>query len=85
MAQWGKRPIADFSSGHDLVVHGFEPRIGLCADIAKPVWDFFLSLSLSLPACSLFLSQQINIKKLKENNNNSMLVGFPFRKVAVCV
>ena len=41
----------DFSSSHDLVVRGFEPRVGLCADRAEPVSDvlsFSLSLSLSL-------------------------------------
>ena len=40
-----KRPAMDFSSGHDLVVFEFEPRVGLHADSAEPVQD---SLSLSL-------------------------------------
>ena len=35
-----------FGSGHDLVVCGFKPHIGLCADGAEPAWD---SLSLSAP------------------------------------
>ena len=48
-----------FGSGHDLTVHGFEPRIGLCPGTAKPAWD---SLSLPLP-CSHSLSPEIN--KLK--------------------
>ena len=26
----------DFGSGHDLVVHGFEARVGLCADSVEP-------------------------------------------------
>ena len=34
-------------SGHDLTVHGFEPRIGLCDDSTEPPLD---SLSPSLPA-----------------------------------
>ena len=52
---------ADFGSGHDLAVRGFEPHVGLCADSAEPAWDFlFLSLCTS-PALSLSL--KINIKK----------------------
>ena len=50
-----KRPTLDLGSGHDLVVCGIEPRVGLCADSAEPVWDSLsappqpaLSLSLSL-------------------------------------
>ena len=31
-----KCPALDFSSGHDLTVCGFEPRIGLCADCVEP-------------------------------------------------
>ena len=27
---------SDFSSGHDLTVCEFEPRVGLCADASKP-------------------------------------------------
>ena len=26
----------DFSSGHDLVVHEFEPHVGPCADSVEP-------------------------------------------------
>ena len=33
VAQWVKH---DFSSGHDLVVRGFEPHVGLCADSSEP-------------------------------------------------
>ena len=39
MAQSGKRPTLDFGSGHDLVVQGTEPCIGLCDDSAEPAWD----------------------------------------------
>ena len=42
----------DFGLGHDLSVCGFEPRVGLCADSAKPAWDF-LFLSLSVPPSSI--------------------------------
>ena len=44
-----------FSSGHDLTVHGFEPRVGLCGDSVEPTWDS-VSRSLPLPR-SLFFSQ----------------------------
>ena len=27
---------SDFGSGHDLTVHEFEPRVGLCADLSEP-------------------------------------------------
>ena len=54
MAQLVKRLTLDFGSGHDLTVHGFEPRVGLCADSAEPAWE---SLSLSLP-CLLSLKNK---------------------------
>ena len=38
----------DFSLGHDLMGHGIEPSIGLCADSMETAWDS-LSPSLSLP------------------------------------
>ena len=44
----------DFGSGHDLTVLEIEPRIGVGADSAEPVWD---SLSLSLSAFLLSLSR----------------------------
>ena len=34
-AQSVKR-LTSFSSGHDLKVRGFEPRVGLCADRSEP-------------------------------------------------
>ena len=55
VAQLLKPPTLDFCSGHDLTVHGFETRLGLCADSSEPAWDS-VSLSLCLsPACSLSL------------------------------
>ena len=59
MAQLVKCLTLDFSSGHDLMVHEFEPHIGLCADRAEPAWD---PLSLPLP-CSWSLSQKWTLKK----------------------
>ena len=54
MAQSVEPLTLDFGSGHDLTVHGFEPRVGLCADSAELAWDF-LSPSISAPL-SLSLS-----------------------------
>ena len=55
-----KHPALDFSSGHDLTVHGIKPRIGLCTDTEEPAWDS-LSLPLSLPfPCSCTLPLSIN-------------------------
>ena len=42
----------DFSSGHDLMVHGVEPHVWLCTDNVEPAWD---SLSPSLSACPPFM------------------------------
>ena len=58
----------DFSSGHDLAVRGFQPRVGLCADSSEPPWDSLaLCLSLPLPRLlSLSLSQ--NQETLKNNS-----------------
>ena len=56
MEQSFERLTLGFSSGHDLMVHEFEPHTGLCADGTEPSWD---SVSPSLrpsPTCSLPLS-----------------------------
>ena len=68
---WLSQLSADFSSGHDLTVFGFEPHVGLYADSSEPGVCFGFCVSLSLctsPACalSLFLKNKINIKNLKE-------------------
>ena len=42
------RWASNFGPGHDLVVCGFEPRVGLCADSSEPGACFRFSLSLSL-------------------------------------
>ena len=65
--------MSDFSSGHDLMVGKFEPRIGLCADSSEPgtCFRFCVSLSLSGPppslsgpqAWSLSLSLSLSINK----------------------
>ena len=48
MAPLVERGILGSGSGHDLLVPGLEPRIGLCADSVESAWD---SLSLSLSLC----------------------------------
>ena len=65
MAQSAKH--LDLSSGHDLTVCEFEPRVGLCADSSEPGARFGFCVSVSLcpsPAHALSLSvSKINIKK----------------------
>ena len=70
MAQSVKCPTLDFGSGHDLMVHGFKPRVGLCTDSIEPAWDS-LSPSVSLypsPICTLSLKNKL--KKKKEITND---------------
>ena len=56
VAQSVKPLTLDFGSGHDLLVHEFEPLIELWADSAEPAWDF-VSRSLSTPPLlMLFIS-----------------------------
>ena len=45
-----EHPTLDFSSGHDLMVCKFEPRIGVRDDSTEPAWDSLSASSL------LFLS-----------------------------
>ena len=71
MAQSFQCLAVGFSSGHDLLVHEFEPHIGLCAGSWEPGarFGFCVSLSLSAPpppmrlrslAFSLFSLSKIN-------------------------
>ena len=52
--------MSDFGSGHDLTVHGFKPRFGLCADSSEPgAASDSVSPSLSAPpSLVLALSQK---------------------------
>ena len=60
MAQLVKCPTPGFSSGNDLMVHGFKPHTGLCAGSAEPAWD---SLSPSFcPSLMLCLSPSLKNK-----------------------
>ena len=58
--------VPDFGSGHDLTVHGFEPRVRLCADGSdlEPALDS-VSPSLSAPlllVLALSLSLSLSLK-----------------------
>ena len=61
MAQLFKRPTLDFSSDHDLTVHGFEPHVGLYVDSSKPAWD-----SLSAPNPTYTVNKQTNKQTFKK-------------------
>ena len=54
VAQSIERPALGFSSGHDLTVHEFKPRVGPHTDSAEPAWNS-VSPSLSLPLSLPFL------------------------------
>ena len=60
VAQSGKCPTLDVGSGHELMIHGFEPRIGFYADSVEPAWDSLSLLSFSVPPlpCSPSLSNK---------------------------
>ena len=63
MAQSVKHLTLGFRSGHDLMVHEFEPHSELRTDSMEPAWDF-LSPSLS---ASPVLSLSFQVSKLKKN------------------
>ena len=87
VAQSVKRLTFHFGSeGHDLVVHEFEPHIGLCADSA---WSLHGILSLSLSLCpfsslslSFSLSLKINKYTSKEINVGREIAKLAFREGA---
>ena len=60
MAQLVKHLTLDFGSGRDLMVHGIEPRAGLCAYSVEPAWDSLSVPLLYLLSLSLYLSLKIN-------------------------
>ena len=65
---WLSRLHSDFSSGRDLVVQEFGPRVGLCADSSEPLGCW---VPLSLCPCparppSLSLKNTQTLKKLQE-------------------
>ena len=59
VAQLVKRLALDLSSGHDLMVREFQPRLGLCADSSEPGARFGFCASISLcPSHALSLSHK---------------------------
>ena len=50
---------SDFSSGHDLTLHGFESHVRLCADSSRSLFQI-LCLLLSLPLPTLMLSVSLS-------------------------
>ena len=62
VAQLVERPTLGFSLGHDLMVRGFKPRVGLHADSMEPAWDS-LSPSLSLPLFCSVSQNKLFLKK----------------------
>ena len=73
MAPSVKRPTLGFGSGHDLLVHEFEPCVRLHATLStEPAWDS-LSPSLSAPLL-LVLSLSLKICKLKKINKATYII-----------
>ena len=63
MVQSVKHLTLGVGSGHDLMVPGMEPRVGLCTDSTEPAW--ILSLPLSLPLPTLKINKSFFLKKEK--------------------
>ena len=83
MAQSVKHLTLDFVSGHDLLVCGFKPRVGLCAGNAEPTWD-----SLSLCLCPFpHQNKSVNLKKVinsnRDNSKNSRVERESVPKVRI--
>ena len=53
------KQASDFSSGHDLTVREFEPRVRLCADSSEPGACFRFCVSLSF--CPLPRSYSVSV------------------------
>ena len=64
MPQSVKRVTVGFGSGHDLMVHGFEPHVELTVQSLLGILSFFLSFC-SSPAHVLSLSLSHSLKKQK--------------------
>ena len=56
MTQSVKHLTLGFVSGHDLLVHGIEPCIGLCADSMEPARDSVSPSLFAPPPLMLALS-----------------------------
>ena len=63
------------SSGHDLTVSEFEPRVGFCADSSEPgaCFKFYVSLFLCpSPACECTLSLCLSLLKMNKHKKKGM-------------
>ena len=69
MAQGVK--VSDFGSGHDLMAHEFELRVGLCADSSEPGACFGFCVS------SLCLSPAHAVSKINIKNKITQLFKNP--------
>ena len=58
--------LADFGSGHDLIVGEFEPHVGLWAEGPEPGACLVFWVSLSFCSSPVHALSKINIKKRKE-------------------
>ena len=75
MAQLVKCLTLDFSSGHDLTVHGFKPRIGSKLTAWSLLGILYPSPSASPPlalSISVSLPKQINLKKRKRRRGSEI-------------
>ena len=66
MAQFVKRSVLDFGSGHDLMIWEIKPCVRLCTDNAEPAWDSHSSLSappLLVRALNLSLSLSLSLSR----------------------
>ena len=74
-AQSIKRQTLDFSSGHDLTVHGFKPPHRAPCRERGTCLGFCLLLSLPLPRLALCIFLKINKNKLKKKKDEVFLSG----------
>ena len=65
MAQLVKLSTLGFGSGHDLIVHEFNPCICLSAGSTEPAWHALSPSHCPFPACILSLSKTNELKKKK--------------------
>ena len=60
---WVAQRVKRLTSGHDLMVHGFKPCMGLCGDSSEPEACFKFCASLGL--CPL-PTHALSLSKLKK-------------------
>ena len=62
---------SNFSSGHDLTVHEFEPCIRLCADSSEPGAYFRFCVSLCPFTLPLIITHTLSLKIVKTKQNKT--------------